>query len=392
MRDDQDEKPLSSNGVRESKFGLTSIILKLYRLQTSIQLSPRFVTMALRFWPTRRIAQHQAVELFDLVSGFVYSQILRLAVDINLLDHLVQPKNVTAISQCIGLSTEHSARVLRATTAIQLTKALPSGNYGLGKMGLAVLSNPGLVELIKHHDMLYRDLIDPKTLFDADQQRALGDYWSYARSTEPDQPDNTNATEVRAYSDLMAASQTMISDQVLQAYRFERHKRVMDLGGGTGAFIRSIRHKHDTLSLALFDLPSVGEAVDEQQLKQLRIDQFKGDFFQDELPQGFDLITLVRIIHDHNDNAVRVLFQNVFDALPNQGTLLIAEPLANTPGAERMGDAYFNLYFLAMGKGEPRSYERLKTLLQECGFTAITRHTTTLPLVCSVISATAAKT
>ncbi len=43
------------------------------------------------------------------------------------------------------------------------------------------------------------------------------------------------------------------------------------------------------------------------------------------------------------------------DALPPGGTLLIAEPMAGTPGAEAMGDAYFGLYLWAMGSGRPRS-------------------------------------
>ena len=40
-------------------------------------------------------------------------------------------------------------------------------------------------------------------------------------------------------------------------------------------------------------------------------------------------------------------------ALPPGGTLLLAEPMAGTPGAEPVGDAYFGFYLLAMGSGRP---------------------------------------
>ena len=42
-------------------------------------------------------------------------------------------------------------------------------------------------------------------------------------------------------------------------------------------------------------------------------------------------------------------------ALPADGTLLLAEPMAGSRGAEPVGDAYFGFYLLAMGSGRPRT-------------------------------------
>jgi demethylspheroidene O-methyltransferase len=58
-------------------------------------------------------------------------------------------------------------------------------------------------------------------------------------------------------------------------------------------------------------------------------------------------------------------------ALGQNGTLLIAEPLADTAGAEAMGGAYFRFYLLAMGGGRPRTRDQVTGLLQRAGFSQI---------------------
>ena len=56
-------------------------------------------------------------------------------------------------------------------------------------------------------------------------------------------------------------------------------------------------------------------------------------------------------------------------ALAPGGTLLLAEPMAGTPGAEPVGDAYFGFYLLAMGSGRCRAAPRSsRALLREAGF------------------------
>jgi demethylspheroidene O-methyltransferase len=90
-----------------------------------------------------------------------------------------------------------------------------------------------------------------------------------------------------------------------------------------------------------------------------RTEFFGGDFTADMLPRGADVVSFVRVLHDHDDATVARLLLAAHDALPRGGDLLIAEPLADTAGARRMGDAYFGLYLRAMGRGRPRRREEL---------------------------------
>jgi demethylspheroidene O-methyltransferase len=144
------------------------------------------------------------------------------------------------------------------------------------------------------------------------------------------------------------------------------------------------------LKLLLFDLPAVAARarmrLDAAGLGQ-RAAVIGGDFRKDELPRGADVVALVRVVHDHDDATVRDLLQSVRRALPPEGVLLLAEPMAGTPGAEPMGDAYFGFYLLAMGRGRPRTREELRALLRDSGFRRVEWVRTRMPLQCGLIVA-----
>ena len=74
-------------------------------------------------------------------------------------------------------------------------------------------------------------------------------------------------------------------------------------------------------------------------------------------------------------------------ALPAGGALLLAEPMAGTPGAQAAGDAYFGFYLLAMGQGRPRTAARLTEMLLQAGFDQVRPLTTRTPLLTRVLLA-----
>jgi demethylspheroidene O-methyltransferase len=74
------------------------------------------------------------------------------------------------------------------------------------------------------------------------------------------------------------------------------------------------------------------------------------------------------VVHDHDDREALALLRAARAALPDDGVLLLAEPMSDTPGAEPIGDAYFGFYLLAMGRGRPRRAEELIELLRQAGF------------------------
>jgi demethylspheroidene O-methyltransferase len=188
----------------------------------------------------------------------------------------------------------------------------------------------------------------------------------------------------------MAASQSLIADEVLDAWPLGQRRCLLDVGGGEGAFLAAAAQRHPQLRLMLFDLPAVAERARERLQGVCGSDRarvFGGSFLADPLPQGADVISLVRVLHDHDDEAVRVLLRAVRLALAPGGELIVAEPMAATAGAQTMGEAYFGIYLLAMGSGRPRTAERLTELLHDAGFATVRAAPTRLPIQTRVLVA-----
>ncbi|MEY8878812.1 MAG: methyltransferase [Leptothrix sp. (in: b-proteobacteria)] len=353
---------------------------------------PQFQRWAVGFFLTRPIAQRRAQGLFDLMAGFVYTQVLLACVRLRLFDLLADaPLQADVIAQRLQLPLDATLRLLDAAVALRLLELRGAGRYGVGSLGAPLVGNAALAAMTEHHATLYRDLTDPVALLRQGAQGSeLGHYYAYAGATRPDQ---LTTDRVQAYSQLMAASQPLVAQEVLDAYRFDRHRVLLDVGGGDGAFLTAVAPRAPQLSLRLFDLPAVAELARARFAANglaARTDCVGGDFFNDPLPAGADLISLVRVAFDHPDEQVLRLLRNVRRALPPGGVVLLAEPMSDVPGVEAMGDAYFGMYLLAMGRGRPRSAQQLAELLHQAGFDPVDALPTRMPLQAGLLLARAA--
>lgn len=356
------------------------------RLRDRWLASERFQSWAGRLVLTSGIARRHARTLFDLCAGFVYSQILLASVELGMLEALrAGPLTPAALCARLGLLPARGQRLIDAALALNLLQRRGCGQVGLGALGAMLLGNPAVLAMVRHHRLLYGDLADPVGLLrTAPAHTALRDYWAYARCDAPAQLD---AAQTAGYSALMAASQPLIAAQVLDAYPLRRHRRLLDVGGGLGEFALAAARRAPQLRCRVFDLPAVAaraQARFEAAGMADRLQAIGGDFLADPLPRDADVICLVRVLHDHDDPAVRDLLCAVRTALAPGGTLLIAEPM--TDGAtQRVGDAYFGFYLLAMGQGHARSRSQFATLLAQTGFRAPRLRPTRIPLQCQVL-------
>lgn len=343
---------------------------------------PAFQQRAAAFPLTRPIVRREAAALFDLMAGFVYSQVLLSCVRLKLFDRLAAgPLPVARLAEATGLDDEPLRRLLAAAVALKLLDWRQGDRIALGRLGAPLPGNPGLAAMVEHHATLYADLADPVALLRREKHAAMAAYWPYADHGPAVQA--LDPERVATYSALMTASQPMVTTEVLAVYDLRQHRVLLDIGGGEGAFLVAAARAAPALSLMLFDLPPVAARAQARlQAAGLsaRATAHGGDFFDGELPTGADVVTMIRVAFDHPDERVLKLLRNVRRALPPGGTLLLAEPMAGEKGAEAMGDAYFGLYLLAMGRGRPRTAAELSALLRAAGFTQVKRVPTRVPL------------
>lgn len=350
---------------------------------------PAFRRWAGAFPLTRFIARRRAGQLFDLCAGFVYSQVLLACVRLRLFEHLADgPKALGELSARLALEPAAAERLLRAAIALELVDRRGHGLYGLGPLGAALVGDDGVLAMVEHHALFYEDLRDPVGLLrERGKGTGLSGYWPYAAAADAG---GLSPEAVAGYTRLMSASAERVADEVLAAYPFQRHDCLLDVGGGDGLFATRAAQRHPSLRVMLFDLPAVAARAEARFAREgiaLRASAHGGSFRADPVPEGADVVTLVRILHDHDDDVVLELLRAVHRALPPGGTLVIAEPMSGVPGTERMADAYFGFYLLAMGTGRARTPQEIGALLARSGFGAPRRLPNRLPVAAQVLVA-----
>jgi hypothetical protein len=107
---------------------------------------------------------------------------------------------------------------------------------------------------------------------------------------------------------------------ITDVINFNKHKSVMDVGGGYGAAISNIKKELPNLECYLFDLDKV---INKCNLDN-GVKRIKGDFFI-EIPPLAEAILLSRILHDWNDEKANQILNNAYQALPENGYLYIIE-------------------------------------------------------------------
>src|ERR1700731_1852201 len=198
--------------------------------------SPRVQRWVLANPLTRPIARRRARAMLDLCAGFVYSQVLFACVRLRLFDILFeQPLTTAALAERLSLSPEVTCRLLDAAVSLGLAERRGRSLYGLGQLGAALVGNRAALSLIDHQPLLYADLQDPVALLRGSSKgTGLARYWPYSAAAHPTE---LTAEEVAPYSALMAASQPLIAQEVLDSYPIHRHQCLLDVGGGEGVFL-----------------------------------------------------------------------------------------------------------------------------------------------------------
>jgi demethylspheroidene O-methyltransferase len=269
------------------------------------------------------------------------------------------PASTETLAAELALPPRSVDVLLQAAAALGLVDRRRAG-WGLGLKGAAILGQGGIAEMVAHHRHFYADLADPVGLLKGGVPTALAAYWTYAGGSAGE--------DAAPYTALMAASQAFIAGAVLHNRVFREPHRILDLGGGAGAFAIAALERHAQLTVTVADRPDVvphARAAFEARGLAGRATAIALNFFADPLPDA-TLVTVVRVLHDHDDDAVARLLLHVARERPGIPVAVI-EPMADR-GRPTGLDAYFPWYFRAMGQGRYRTPAEIRALLAAAGY------------------------
>ena len=302
----------------------------------------------------RRISAHHAQRLFGTVAGFAQSQMLFAGVELGLFDRLRE--RACAMDEWpafSGLPESGAAALLQGLIATGLLERR-GDRIALSIDGLVVATDPGLRAMILHNRLLYEDMADPVAMLRGGGAGRIASFWPY----------DGGSGDAAGYAALMAESQSFVADAVIAGFDFGAASHVLDLGGGDGRFIAELARRFPKLRLSLADLPPVLEVARDSLRRQGlagRVALLPAD---KSFPQA-DVVTLVRVLHDHDDASAAAMIARGAKALAPGGRLVIAEPMAQRGRDPQT--AYFAAYFAAMRSGRLRTPVALRHLLRNAG-------------------------
>lgn len=318
------------------------------------------------------------VALMHLVSGMKIAKIIAVANELGLFGSLSGGRVLSEaeLARRHGLQARPAGMLLTACTALGLLRRTGEGyrNSPLAEEYL-VRGNPYYIG--DHIAML--DRRSPAgwgRLGDAVRENRPTGWDSTSRSSPFDESDGPM---VETFWQAMHSLSRYTARLLSAAVDFSGDRRVLDIGGGGGAFAIELCGRYDNLRATIYDLPFVCEMtakVVEKSGMADRIGFASGDFFRDDaLPTGHDTCLLSMILHDWGPAENLEILTKAHRSLPPGGRVLISEFFLDDDGSGPLEAALMNLAMLVEtrdGRNYPR--EQYVAWLREVGFADITFH------------------
>jgi len=304
-------------------------------------------------------------QLQERIRAFQESRVILTAVELDVFTAVGEGSGAAAVAERIGADPRATETLLNALTAMEL----------LNKDG----------EVFRNTAVASRFL----TAGSSDSARAallhiagLWDHWS--RMTDSvragtaagykefgDRP----AEWTEAFIAAMHRNAVERSAAVLRAVGVEGVKRLLDVGGGSGAYSIAFAQANPQLEAEILDLETV-RPIAEGHIRRAglegRVWLRTGDLRVDDLGHGYDVVLLFAICHMLSPEENRDLLGRVWKALNPGGRVVIQDFLLERDKTAPKAAALFSLNMLVGTKaGASYSEAEYESWLQEAGFDEI---------------------
>ncbi len=186
------------------------------------------------------------------------------------------------------------------------------------------------------------------------------DSWTY-RARHPE----LSASFDRAMTSLSRQVATAVQD----VFAFGRFQHIVDVGGGTGAFLAAILARYPTIDGVLFDQPHVVSGADPILEAAGVADrcQVVGGSFLEAVPTGGDAYILKAILHDWEDDPCLQILQTCRRAMAEGTALLVIERELGQPNQDP-DPKFSDLNMLVGPMGQERPPAAYAALFAKAGF------------------------
>lgn len=179
-----------------------------------------------------------------------------------------------------------------------------------------------------------------------------------------------------SFLDAMSGLSALSARAIAERFPWRDYDSPCDLGTSKGKLLIEVADRHDHLTAVGFDLPPVeSHFTDSVAAHGLgdRVSFHAGDFFEDPLPDA-DVFVLGHVLHNWDDDAKRRLLRKAYDALPDDGALIVYGTIIDDERRENALALLMSLNMLVtMESGGGYTFAECEAWLDGVGFSSTRR-------------------
>ncbi len=309
--------------------------------------------------------------LMGLAREWQKSRVFLTACELDIFSNLNEFKSSKKLAEELELSERHTDRLLNA---------------------LVVLG------LLEKRDNMFKNTEISNTYLDKKSENYLLGlphschlFYSWAFLTDvvktgkPSRMLNPNLRQDNWVEDFISAMQQFASERapkLVDMIDFSGVKKFLDLGGGSGANSVEVAKRYPDIKVVIFDLPDVIPLTKKYVSSAggfSNIEFIEGDYFKDNIGNGYDVILLSNIIHAHGFEEVKKIFDVCGKALNKGGKIVVQEFVVDEERVSPPNSVFFSLNMLVnTERGDTYTEREIKELFKETGFLFVSNKPTGL--------------
>jgi O-methyltransferase domain/Dimerisation domain len=298
--------------------------------------------------------------IFQLAQGFMASKLFFVAGEIGLFEQLADgPKSAAEVAANLHLPVRSVGVVANAMVALGML-TLDNDRYRNSDTAQAFLTGLGPADM-RPLLTLFNRLSYPTWNGLGDTVRNDGKKDTILDFSQEDQGIFSAGVEAASSGGAMALA---------TSYDFGRHRALLDIGGGTGSFLKIIGRQHPHLELTLFELPRAASYARSRVRPNdaTRIKIVEGDVLKERLPSGFDVMLLSHVVHCLSVEENRVVLAAAHNAASASGRLLIVEFFLDDTKTAPVACTLMSAEFLMKTNGISYSTTEIRRLAELIGW------------------------
>jgi hypothetical protein len=301
--------------------------------------------------------------IFQLASGFMSAKLFFTAGEIGLFEALGEgPRTADELAGRTGAPRRTLEVVANAMVAVGML-TLADGRYANSPVAQTYLTGRTPADM--------RPLLTFWNRLSYPSWNALGD--AVRRDGKKDKTFDFAPEDQAIFSAGVEAASIGGAMALADVYDFRSHKQLVDIGGGTGSFLKVIRRRHPHLTLTLFELPKTAAYARSRFTDEERahIAIVEGDMLTGPLPGGVDALLLAHVLHVFDIDQDRDLLSRIRASAPAHARLLIVDFFLDPTRTAPVMASLMSGEFLVHTTGRSYSAAEVSEWLRETGWTVL---------------------